>query len=88
MDIKELLPIGTVIVTKGAEKRLMIIGIMPVDVETGDSYDYLAVLYPEGYINVETMYFVEHKDIENIIYYGMDDEERIEFLTKIEEFYE
>ena len=34
-NVKELLPIGSVVVLKGGEKKLMIFGIKQTDQETG-----------------------------------------------------
>ena len=39
----ELLPIGSVILLKGATKELMINGYLPVDKETGEVYDYTVI---------------------------------------------
>ena len=50
-DIKNLLPIGSVALLKGGEKRLMIIGIVQSDSNRKrEVYDYLGVMYPEGHI--------------------------------------
>lgn len=50
MDIKSLLPIGTVVLLKGAKKKLMIIGVKQTNAETDEEFDYLGVIYPEGNI--------------------------------------
>ena len=51
MKIKDLLPIGSIVLLKDGLKRLMIIGIMQNDAGgTGKNYDYLGELYPEGHI--------------------------------------
>ena len=42
-------------------------------------YDYLAVFYPEGYINQEYTYVFNHTDIIDILYRGYEDEEEEEF---------
>lgn len=71
--MKQLLPIGSVITLIGATKRLMIIGIT---VESDKKvYDYIAVPYPEGYIDEETMFLFYHKDIETVNYIGFVDAE-------------
>lgn len=49
--IRELLPIGSVVLLKEAVKPVMIFGIKQVDIENqSQEYDYIAVLYPEGNI--------------------------------------
>ena len=51
MMIKDLLPIGSVVLLENGEKRLMISGIMQSDAEKqGKEFDYLGILYPEGHI--------------------------------------
>ena len=53
---KQLLPNGSVVTLKGATKKLMTIGI-EVEMEGDEkTYDYIAIPYPEGYIDSETMF--------------------------------
>ena len=68
MDVRRLLPVGSVVLLKEAEKELMIIGILPVNKEK--RYDYLAVVYPEGYINDKYIFLFDHDDIKEIKYLG------------------
>lgn len=89
MKIKDLLPIGSIVLLKDGEKRLMISGIMQSD--TGDNeknYDYMGVLYPEGHIGAGFQYLFNHEDINEIIFYGFEDSERAEFLEKLAKLYE
>lgn len=60
----ELLPIGTVVLLKNAEKRLMIFGIGQTDTSNREEYDYIGVLYPEGSIGDEARFLFNHSDIE------------------------
>ena len=87
-DIKELLPIGSIVLLKNGEKKLIIIGIKPVDKTNNNAmYDYLAVPYPEGYIKDTLTFFVNHDKIEQVIARGYEDEERTEFIEKLDEYY-
>ena len=88
MRIKELLPIGSIVLLKDGEKNLMVCGIKQTD-ESGDGqeYDYLGVLYPEGHIGEQFQYLFNHTDIENIIFRGYEDNERQEFLDKLTKIY-
>lgn len=89
MKIKDLLPIGSIVLLKDGEKRLMINGVMQNDAGgTGKNYDYLGVLYPEGHIGEGFQYLFNHEDIEKIVFRGYEDEERIEFLAKLATLYE
>ena len=85
--INQLLPVGSVITLKGATKRLLIIGITVERQENGEIYDYIAVPYPEGYIDGDTMFLFFHKDIEKVNYIGFVDAEsqtfRIEYARRL-----
>ena len=89
MKIKDLLPIGSIVRLHDGEKRLMIIGIMQSDASGNDKeYDYLGILYPEGHIGDKFQYLFNQEDIEEVIFRGFEDDERIEFLNKLTNLYE
>lgn len=89
MKIKDLLPIGSVVRLHDGEKRLMIIGIMQSDASgNGKEYDYLGILYPEGHIGDQFQYLFNQEDIEEAIFRGFEDDERVEFLNKLTNLYE
>jgi len=67
--MKELLPIGSVVLLEGATKSLLIVGTTQMDEEKNE-YDYIACLYPEGYINSETFFLFNHEDIEEVKFIG------------------
>ena len=67
--MKELLPIGSVVLLKEGKKKVMIIGVKQMDSETSVEYDYLTVLYPEGFIANAGMFFCNHDAIDEI-YHG------------------
>lgn len=88
MKIAELLPIGTIVLLKEGEKRLMINGIKQTNANgDGKEYDYLGILYPEGHIGDEFQYLFNHEDISEIIFKGFEDDERNEFITKLAKLY-
>lgn len=88
MSIKELLPIGSIVLLKDGEKRLMINGIMQSDADgSGKEYDYLGVLYPEGHIGTQFQYLFNHEDIAEIVFRGYEDEERANFISKLAVLY-
>ena len=48
MEIKDLLPIRTIVVLKEGEKKLMIIGVMQSEASaTSKEYDYLGIVDEE-----------------------------------------
>jgi len=67
-NYEKLLPIGSVVHVKGANKNMMIIGIVVTnnDVE----YDYFAVLHPEGYVDNKLTFLFNHEDIDKVLYVG------------------
>lgn len=89
MTIKDLLPIGSVVLLKGGQKRLMICGVKQTDSEDrATEYDYLGVFYPEGHIGSKFQYLFNHDRIEKIFFRGYEDEEREDFLSKLTNVYE
>ena len=88
MNIKDLLPIGSIVLLNDGEKRLMVCGIKQTDASgSGEEYDYLGVLYPEGHIGDQFQYLFNHSDINNIIFRGYEDNERNDFLVRFAELY-
>ena len=88
MNILDLLPIGSVVLLKGAEKRLMIYGVMQHDNENTDvEYDYCGVVYPEGNIGGETTFLFNSEDIQTVYFRGYEDAERQRFMRNLNEYY-
>jgi len=83
--MKDLLPIGSVVLLKDGEKRLMIIGIIQVNPDDGREYDYLACLYPEGFVGPDFTYLFDHEDIDRIDAKGFTDEEHDKLRAKLAE---
>ena len=54
----------------------------------GKEYDYLGILYPEGHIGDQFQYLFNQEDIEEVIFRGFEDDERVEFLNKLTNLYE
>lgn len=89
VKIKDLLPIGSIVLLKGGEKRLMICGILQSEAsEDAKNYDYLGTLYPEGHIGEGFQYLFNHEDISEIVFRGYEDEERDAFLEKLSALYQ
>ena len=87
MNIKELLPIGSVVVLKGGTKKLMIYGVKQTKSDTGEVFDYIGVIYPEGNIGQQGTFLFNHDGIDTVFFRGYEDEERSEFLKKLEVYY-
>ena len=86
---KKLLPIGSVVLLKEGTKKLMIIGIKPVTAEKPDEiYDYIGVVYPEGFLSNEYNFLFNHDDINDVVFTGYNNPERENFIKVIAEAYE
>ena len=81
MDVNKLFPIGSVVLLKNAEKLLMIIGICPVNNQK--RYDYLGVLYPEGYVDDKMIFLFNHDQIAEVRYVGFMDSQYQIFRSEL-----
>lgn len=83
--MNDFLPIGSVVLLKGAQKRIMIIGRFQVSVESKKIFDYSGCLYPEGVMNPKDLFLFQHDDIERVYYVGMQDEEEFQYRRLLKE---
>ena len=74
--MKDLLPIGSVVTIQGATKKLMIIGILQKQQDTGRLFDYLAVPYPEGFVSAKRNLLFNHEIINDVVFTGYSNPER------------
>lgn len=80
----KFLPVGTVVLLKGAKKRLMITGFCSFDEQKKDkAYDYTGCLYPEGIISSKQMALFDHNQIEKIYHLGLSDDEEKAFKSNL-----
>lgn len=79
------LPLGSVVLLRGASKRLMIIGFCSYSTSDvgGKMYDYIGCLYPEGIISSEETALFNHEDINKVYYMGYSDKEEKEFKKNL-----
>ena len=87
IEIKNLLPIGSVVLLEGGTKPLMVYGVRQTDNTTQTEYDYIGVVYPEGHMGGETQFLFNHKDIREVQFTGHETPERQQFLESLAEFY-
>lgn len=86
--IRDLLPIGSIVLLKGGNKMLMVFGVkQSEDSEIKEEYDYIGVFYPEGNIGLEYQFMFNHKDIDKVVFRGYEDEARTEFIKKLATLY-
>lgn len=87
MEIKGLLPIGSIVLLKEGKKKLMIFGVKQMDSEVCVEYDYIGVMYPEGNIGIEGQYLFNHENIDRVFCRGYEDEERDAFIEALNKYY-
>ena len=83
--MKELLPLGSVVLLKGAEKRLMICGRIQTNVATNEVYDYSACPYPEGLISSKEVMMFNNESIDKVYFIGFQDTEEFQFRKFVNE---
>ena len=84
--INELLPIGSIVLLKGGIRKLMITGIKTVVKEEPDTiYDYIGVLYPEGFIGDEGNFLFNNEDINDVIFKGYTNPEREDYMAFLDQ---
>lgn len=80
---KDLLPIGSVVLLKGGEKRIMICG--RIQAKEGDNtiYDYSACYYPQGMISADNIFFFNRDAISRVFFLGFQDAEELAFRNEV-----
>lgn len=82
-----LLPIGSVVLLKDSEKRIMITGVLQKQIsdDRDKIWDYTAVLYPEGTMGPDKSFLFDASQIEKVYAIGYQDEEQFIFKQRIDE---
>ena len=80
-----LLPLGSIVLLNGSDKRMQIIGQVQADAVTHKVYDYAAVPFPEGYIDENELAMFQHEDIRLINAIGHLDDGEWEALAHLKE---
>lgn len=86
MEAPDFLPLGSIVVTKGSTKKIMIIarGLAVTQAEGPRYYDYGACLYPEGLIGDQVIYF-NHEVINKVFFEGYTDDDEALAIENITE---
>ena len=79
----DLLPIGSVVLLKEAETKLMIIGRIVSDSKMEEIYDYVGVIYPLGMSAANDQYFFNRDAIGQVYHVGYIGEEEISFKKEV-----
>jgi hypothetical protein len=78
-----LLTLGTVVVLKGAEKKLMVYGRQQRDSANGQVFDYVAVSYPESGVGSHATFLFNCDAINEVVYFGYINDEETAWLEKL-----
>ena len=81
---EKTLPIGSVVLLKGADKRLMIIGYLRMRPDSDKVYDYCGCVFPEGFTGPEQSAVFNHEDIQHLIHVGFQNAEYFDFEEKLQ----
>ncbi len=80
---EDLLPIGSVVLLRGGNTKLMITGRIISDEKLEQIYDYVSVIYPIGNSGEENQYFFNRDAIERVVFIGLQDEEELTFKREV-----
>lgn len=80
---EHLLPIGSIVLLKGAKRKLMITGRILTDEKMEQIYDYVGCIYPVGMTADDEQYFFNHDAIEQVFFIGFQDQEELTFKEEI-----
>lgn len=80
---KNMLPIGSVVLLKGADKRIMICGRIQSRGNESTIYDYSACYFPEGLLGSDNVFFFNRDAIERVDFIGCQDKEELDFRAQV-----
>lgn len=80
---KDLLPVGSVVLLKGGEKRIMICGRIQAKAGGNEIYDYSACYYPQGIVDPASMFFFNRDAIDKVFFIGFQDAEELAFREQV-----
>ncbi len=76
---EKYLPVGTIVLLKDANKKLMITGFGIIKPGSEKVYDYSGCSYPEGIIDSKSIFVFDHSQIADIYYLGYVNDEETKF---------
>ena len=88
MYIHGLLPIGSVVLLKESTKKLMVVGLCQKGANDGKLWEYVGVVFPEGFLSPDKMFLFNGDQIEQLFAIGFQDTEQMVFKEKIDKVME
>ncbi len=86
VSYEHVLPCGSVVLLKGGNKRLMIIGYQRMRPEGKEVYDYCACLYPEGFAGLKYCTVFNHDQIDRVIAIGLQNQPQAALAQQLQAF--
>lgn len=81
---EKYLPLGSIVLLEGGQKRLMITGYhMKTIEEPNRIFDYCGCVFPEGTIRSDCTCVFDHSQIEKVFSIGYIDDTSSEFIKKL-----
>lgn len=81
-------PNGSVVLLKGSPLKIMIVGTVILNLQSkGVVYDYMGCKYPEGFLDKESLFYFNHKDIETVLFLGLENQNTKETFLKYKKLY-
>ena len=84
----KILPLGSVVLLKGATKPIIVIGYLTMDSSNSKVWDYMACPYPVGVMGMDQNFVFQKESIEKVIFEGYQDEEGKKFLDDMKKYKE
>lgn len=85
--VNEILPLGSLVVLKGATEPLMIIRNERI-LQNDEAFDYIGISHMYGYIATDVMRYFNREEIENVYFIGYIDQKITKKLKNIQKKYE
>jgi hypothetical protein len=82
---KNLLPIGSIVLLKEGQRKLMICGRIVTKGTEAQIYDYVGCVYPQGVVSSSNMYFFNRDAIDMIYFIGFQDQEELQYRHALDQ---
>ncbi|MCH4193365.1 MAG: DUF4176 domain-containing protein [Butyrivibrio sp.] len=83
MEIKNILPVGTVVLLKEHDIKVMICGYCQTSDDWDYAMDYSGLPFPVGYYGEDKIIPFNEDQIDRIVAMGLEDDEEQEFVDKL-----
>ena len=82
---KDFLPVGSIVSIRFNTNKFMIMGFCTFDGNTNEIYDYSAVPYPEGLIDLDDVCMFNRAIVKKVFHLGFIDDDEKKFKQALNE---